>query len=381
MLLTTALLLLPVYASQIGKRWVAMQRTSAGLLPPLWFVGLHETMAGSVIDSVPRTRPGPGLIRYEEAATMLYRSLRPVFQPFARSAVTALLVVIALAVASCLWNSRRLPIVATRSHARGGVLSRGWHWLATDVIARTALQQAGFFFAMQAMSRRASNRITMATAVAVALSLMIVAGRLPGGTDDSVSISVAFLAVQSIVLGIVLSGFRHATRVPADLRGSVTVCLAWQGNAVPFVVGVKRAGWIGVVLPSLISMSIWHIVTLGPRLALLHFGVGVAVTIPMMDALFFRNRQVPFASVYTPSPDARVTAVLYGTAGVTASLVVASAERMSFEAPQIYVGLLTTLLGISACLRWFDRTSATSTIELDLDEQAAPPTQRFSLSG
>ena len=29
----------------------------AKALPPLWFVGLHETLAGSVIDTLPRTRP------------------------------------------------------------------------------------------------------------------------------------------------------------------------------------------------------------------------------------------------------------------------------------------------------------------------------------
>jgi hypothetical protein len=61
-------------------------------------------------------------------------------------------------------------------------------------------------------------------------------------------------------------------------------------------------------------------------------------------------------------------------------LVVAFVERVSFEAPRLYIGLLTALLGISACLRWFDRVSAASVIELDLDEQPPPPTQRFSLS-
>jgi len=250
-------------------------------------------------------------------------------------------------------------------------------------VARTALQQAGFFFAVQAISRRASNRITMAAAAAVALALMIVvAGFRPAlATDDIASIPVALLAAQSMVLGAVLTGFRHATRVPADLRGSITFSLAWQGRAAPFIAGVKRAGWVGVVLPTLTFISIWHIATLGPRLALLHLGVGVAVAILMMEALFFHNRRVPFASVYIPSPDAKLSGGLYGSALLTASLSVAFIERLSFGAPRFYVGLLATLLGISVCLRLLDRGAATSLIELDLDEQVPLPTQRFSLSG
>ena len=98
-----------------------------------------------------------------------------------------------------------------------------------------------------------------------------------------------------------------------------------------------------------------------------------------MDALFFHNRRVPFVSVYVPSPDAKVAGVLYCTAVLAASLLVASVERVSFEAPWIYVALLVTLLGISVCLRWFDRISAMSPIEIDLDEQAPLATQRFSI--
>src|SRR5207302_3050048 len=110
------------------------------------------------------------------------------------------------------------------------------------------------------------------------------------------------------------------------------------GIAAPFIVGVKRAGWVGVVLPTLTFISIWDVVTLGPHLALRHLGVGVAVAILMMDALFFHNRRVPFVSPYIPSPDAKLAGALYGAAVLTVALTVAFVERMSFDAPRLYVG-------------------------------------------
>jgi hypothetical protein len=381
MLFITALLLLPGQTSQIGRRWLASDDAMVKLLPPLWFLGLHETLAGSVIDSVPRTQPRGNLARQEEAATMLYRSLGPVFHKLSCAALAALLIVSTIVVAACLWNSRRLPSVATRSDVRPGIASHTWNWLAARVVVRTALQQAGFFLAVQSMSRDASHRITIAAAVAVALSLMILAGFRPALVgDDVTSISVAFLATQSMVIGAVLIGFRYATRIPAGLRGGATVVLAWPRAAAPFVVGVKRAGWICLVLPILIVISMLDVGTLGPRVALLHLGVGAAVGILMMDTLFFHNQRIPLVSVYAPSDDVKVAGALYGAGLLTASFAVALLERVSFEAPSLYVGLLATLLGISVCLRRLDRVSPKATIELDLDEQGSLPTQRFSLS-
>ena len=58
----------------------------AKALPPLWFVGLHETLAGSVIDRLPRTRPSwfpPVFVVAERHATDLYRSLLPRYHELA----------------------------------------------------------------------------------------------------------------------------------------------------------------------------------------------------------------------------------------------------------------------------------------------------------
>src|SRR5262245_1506206 len=382
-LLITALLLLlrPGFSSRTGERWFASHDEAVKMLPPLWFVGLHEILAGSVIDSVPRTRTKPYLAREDEAATTLYRSLRPAFPRFGVVGLAALFSVATIAVAACLWNSRRLPSVSSRSHARRGIASRTRDRVATSLVARTALQQAGFFFAVQAMSRRASHRITMAAAVAMALSLMIVAGFRPAPDSGNVAaIPIGFLATQSLVIAAVLTGFRHATRLPAELRGGMTFHLAWQGEPMPFIVGVKRAGWMAVVLPTLTFISMWHIQSLGPRLALLHLGVGVIVGILMMDAVFSHNRRVPLASVYVPSPDAKAAGLLYCAGVLTVSFAVALVERGSFDDPRLYAGLLATLLGISACLRRFDRVSPTAVLELDVDEQSSLPTQRFGLS-
>src|SRR5204862_8138869 len=56
--LMSALLLLIGSSRDVARTWLARGGVAALTLPSLWFVGLHETLAGSVIDSMPRALEG-----------------------------------------------------------------------------------------------------------------------------------------------------------------------------------------------------------------------------------------------------------------------------------------------------------------------------------
>src|SRR5581483_1512144 len=78
--LLTALLLLPGSYSPVAMRWMTHSRVPAAAVPPLWFVGLHEVLAGDVIDGLPRTALPRRYVAPERTATALYRSLFPELQ-------------------------------------------------------------------------------------------------------------------------------------------------------------------------------------------------------------------------------------------------------------------------------------------------------------
>jgi hypothetical protein len=389
--LTTALLLLPG-VSGVARQWRSDGR-AARMLPPSWFVGLHETLAGSVIDGVPRAQSGrtsrpnaynsARLLRQEREATDLYRALWPLYRELAAVAVAALFVVALGTSVACLWNSRRLPTAADKPVLKSGAASLVWKWVVVHAIARTPLSQAGCFFTLQTLSRRVSHRVAMATSWAVGLALIVVAaggGRL-AAAGDSRSIPVAILAAQSLLLGCVLDGFRHATRMPSELRASTTFSLAWSGSAAPFISGVKRAGWISVVVPALLGLSIWHAAILGLQLAVLHFGVGVCLSALVMEMMFLRDRRVPFVNGYAPTVDVKLRVVGYLVTLLSVSFALAWVERLSFRTTTGYATLVATLVGLSVSLAAFDRMSSGATQTFDPDEEAALPTQRLNLAG
>jgi hypothetical protein len=383
----TASLLLPG-AKGVAPNWLARGGLTSKALPPLWFVGLHETLAGSVIDTLPRTRPSwfpPKLVVAERDATDLYRSLWPRYHELALIGLAALMIAGVVTTAACMWNSRRLPISVVRRRYEGEAAGRAWKWIVAQVIARSSLRQAGFFFTLQTLSRQVSHRVALASSVAVGLSLAFIVTQrrvfAPGdAVSDVASVPLALLAGQWLLLGSVLSGLRHAVRIPAELRASSTFSLAWVGNLTPYMSGVKRAGWIALVLPTLGGLFIWHTITLGVRLAVLHLGVGLIVSALLMETLFMRYRRLPFASGYVPSGELKSRGPAYVAAVLLLSFVLAWLERFALTAPAGYLLLVAAMIGLTAAMRVFDRASHWTSFPLDLDESAPMPTQRLNLS-
>jgi hypothetical protein len=387
-MLTTALLLVPG-VSGLARQW-GSDGTAARMRPPSWFIGLNETLAGSVIDGLPRARPRTSrpnafnsarMLREERDATERYRALWPLYHELAIIAVAALWLVAVLTTVACLWNSRRLPSAPSASVSSHRPVGRALKWVVVHTIARTPLCQAGFFFTLQTLSRRVTHRVAMATAWAVGLALIVVAaggGRLATAGERG-SIPLAILAAQSLLLGSVLNGFRYATRVPSELPATTTFSLAWPGKAAPFIAGVKRAGWIAVAGPALVGLAVWHTAILGPRLAGLHLGVGAALSLLIIETMFLRERRLPFVNGSGSTVDVKLRVTGFLVVLLSVSFALAGIERWSFNNPTRYLVFVSTLIGLSVCLAAFDRMSNASSTTLEFDEDSLS-TQRLNLA-
>jgi hypothetical protein len=383
--LTSALLLLPAGSSSVARTWLVRSDLTARSLAPLWFVGLHETMAGSVFDRLPRTKPAIYLVATERDATSLYRSLWPRFPEMGRVALAALATSTILAVAACAWNSRRLPAPVVRRPRKASRVKAAWTWAVAHLLAPSSLQRAGFWFTLQTLPRRVTHRAVLASGLAVGLALMVVTvqARLLGARTDIASVPLTILAAQPLLLACVLTGFRRAVQLPAELRASGTFSLAWSGERRPYISGVKRAGLIALAVPTLAGLFMWHSSVLGVRIAVLHIGTGAAFSMLLTELLFLGYQRLPLVSSYVPSSDLKSRAPAYIAAVFLASYLLALVERSALSAAtSLYaVMLFAALLGISAAVSAADRSREAAPSALDLDEEAPLPTQRLNLAG
>jgi hypothetical protein len=379
--LTSSLLLLPGSSINVASRWFDGRQHAKQALPQLWFVGLHETLAGRVIDDLPRTPPKRFLVARERDATNLYRSLWPLYRRLGRIALEALAGVILITIASCAWNSRRLPTPGIRRRRQARAVSLAARWVVEHVVARSPVREAGFWFTLQTLPRRLNHRVALASSLAVGFSLIVVTtgDRMTMSHGDVATIPVTILAAQALLITSVLTGFRHAVQVPSELRASRTFGLVWTGDARSYVSGVKRAGFIGLALPVLIILSLWHGAWLPLRVAVLHFGVGAAYSIFLLEVLFLRYRRVPFVSAYQPGVELKSHGVVYIVVMLVLSFVLAGTERVAFQAMVRYVALIGAIGGLTVAVAAFDRARLEAPPILDLDEQPALPIQRLGL--
>lgn len=345
-LLGGSLLLLPAAANRIAQRgfdgWRAMS-------PPMWFLGAYEVTAGGIIADLPRGRMIPRQANNDVVAAEMYRTRRPEFPALARRAGLAFAVVFAVAVAAYLLNARRLPSLAP---APPPTLRRRWGLggrIANAFVLWRAAARAGFYFTLAAMWRSNTHRLTLACAAAAGLAMAVVA--LSGArVDQGAGASPRLLMMQPLLYGALLVGFRHAIRVPAELRANWGFQLAWRDDTRAFLTGVKFAAVLGLLVPALVILLPLFVFALGPQLALLHAALGLAGGVVLLETLMFGYEKVPFTCTYVPSENMKALAPLYVIAFVIGASLFA---RVQYDAVHDAgaTGATVTLTGLFIALR------------------------------
>jgi hypothetical protein len=146
---------------------------------------------------------------------------------------------------------------------------------------------------------------------------------------DLWSVPVYVFSTQSIALAVLLAGFRHVTRLPADIRGNRLFRLAWVADSSRFLAGVRRGAFVGIVLPAIVLLLPPYLYLLGTRLALMHALSGCLLGAALISLMMFRTSQLPFVASYAPAPDLNIVgpAVLIG--GLIAVSVFSRIERFA----------------------------------------------------
>lgn len=386
--LVTSSLLLPGSSSDVSRSWLATGRSTSIAVPPLWFLGLHEIIAGDVVDGLRRTPPPADaprrqdLLDAEARYTGEYRGHRGEFGTLAQTAVLALGLTLLSGLAGFAWNARRIPDpTVTRPAGRGWTRS-GRRWIVAHVLGRRPLVAAGFYFTAQTLSRSLAHRVALGTSLAMGLAAAIVMlrgvdVRALGAVD---TMPIAVFAVQTAFVALLVAGVRHAVRVPADLGANWTFQMTWPEDERGYLTGLKRAALVVVALPVVALLAPLHALALGPSLALAHIGCGILLALVLLEIAFLGYRHVPFASSYVPSGNAIGRSPLYLVAFLVATYAFAWLERLALASASgmLILGICMTLLlaGLRAASIW----RHTTRVAIDWAELPASVTQRLSLN-
>ena len=335
-----------------------------------------------MIDQLPRGVPPRRFAIAEHDATELYRSLWARFHRLAAIAVVASVFVLFVTVAACAWNHRRLPAEEVTHDERFRLPRRAFMWTVTRLIVRRPAAQAGFFFTLQSLARSAPHRVTIAASIAVGFSLVVItlAGNDLHRPGSLAATPLSMLVLQTLLLGAVLTGFRHVVRVPAEVRANWTFHVAWSGDERPYLMGVRRAAMSVLVAPTLLLIWITDVFILGPRAALAHGATGICVALLLMEMLFVSYRKLPFASGYVRSDNLQSVGPLYLVAMLISAVALAGLERAALTSVPGEVAFFGALAATIISVHALDTSRRRTRVPIDLDELPSGPTQRLELT-
>ena len=208
------------------------------------------------------------------------------------------------------------PLVSTR-------LANAW-------LVRHSAARAGFYFALAAMFRSNNHRLTLVCAAAAGFAMALVA-LSNANAHEGAGPSTRLLVMQPLLYGALLVGFRHVIRVPAELRANWGFQLAWRDRTRAFVAGVGHAAIVGLVLPALAILLPFYMFVMGPALALMHAGLGLAGAVVLLEALMVSYDKVPFTCTYVPSENMKALAPIYAIAFVIGAVNFAGMQNTAMQ--------------------------------------------------
>ncbi len=290
--------------------------------PPLWFLGLYQTLLGS---------------------------RDPLFLSLARIAVAALVLSAVIAAAAYFACYRRYSQMALETPAG----SRPWRFGIAALVSRLldrrvlseGLERATFYFVLQTLARSAKHRLYFATYVAVGLGLALLG--ILELTMYSTRVNFwaaasrpdeALLSAPLVVSFLVLSGMQAVFARPSELPANWIFQITDQGNGRRLLAGVRKA-MVAVAIVPLFALTFTIYAFLWGFLAsLLTVLFGVLLSLILMEVLLYSYRKVPFTCSYLPGKaNLPVMSAIYGLAFAFYAYSMASLERWMFHEPIAWI--------------------------------------------
>lgn len=371
--LVATLLLVPGWMTRVAQRLVPVDGALPGATlasPPMWFVGLHQELAGDfVVDATP-TKALPRRLREREADAMAtYRAGQAANAPLASLALIAVALSFTAALSAFLWNARR-PAARARIPRRRRSVGPSVEALLAPIVARGSVVRAGFAFGLRTLSRSPAHRAALAVGAAFGIAIATIGLGGTAGAHAGDPPPIGLLVMQTLFAAALLAGVEQATRLPAHLPAGWLVQLAWPRDPRPYVTGVKRAVALGVVVPGLILLGAVQAPMLGAPRTIAHVVLGALVVLIAIEARFIGSPALPLLTAYVTGSRIKL-APFYLMVAIVFAQAFARLERLALGSVRGTVVFAAILIAVWIGVTLTGRRRAAPRGD-DLDAFAAP---------
>ena len=248
------------------------------LFPPVWFVGLYESLLGTG---------------------------DPFFEAGALKAGAALVLApLAFIGAAALSYTRHVRKTLESSRQPGPVqigMRAAWRRLLAATLFRTPEERAVHGFFSETLRSSPSHRMPLVYALAAgaAVSLSLVAANRQAFQTLTPANGV-FLVLPLIPAFAIIAGVRAVVDRPTALEANWIFRLTESPRVRLYALGLKKAVTLKFLAPWFAAVAVVHAGLWDVRTAALHGAFGLVVSVLALEAAFFRYRKIPFACGWAP---------------------------------------------------------------------------------
>jgi hypothetical protein len=250
-------------------------------LPPVWFLGINQTLGG--------------------------RGNDPFFATMTRGALLALGISLTVAVLSYALSFRRSFIRIPETAEVGPLPRSQFHLLPVGLFDRATLrdlpQRACFHFIARTLLRSEAH-LQIASAF-VAMGLVVGAQAIAPAFHSNAATSfrhpsVDLLSIPYILSFCIIVGIRLAFEIPTDLRANWVFAVWIDPENLQTRTVARKVLLTFSLVPLLPICFVSSVILWGFGAALLHTAIFAACTIAFVELLLLRFRKIPFTCSYPP---------------------------------------------------------------------------------
>jgi len=344
----------------------ALERASSGptgalwLLPPVWFLGIHETALGST---------------------------RPLFHALARLAFLALGISTFAATAVVVSSYRQ----RLRASVAGASASSAWKLVdaakraAARIVAPSPDSRAVLGFTLITLARSRPHQLLLATYTGVGVALssaILVHAASAGGVQSLLRLRVAVLWVPLVLFLTMLLGIRAAFRLPSELSAAWTFHFHAREPARTYAAATRRAAVIVCIVPVLAVAFAVYGGLFGARIAAIHVAFCAMMGLGLLEWLFRRFDQIPFTRAYDAG-QAKARRWWWPLSILVLDAYAhwpVAAELRLLQSPDRAITVLLVMLGGLLLLQWSVRHTLSADVPLVFESTPESPIQVLELS-
>lgn len=337
--------------------WMSLRPEWAVWIPPLWFFGLDQVIAGHS---------------------------EPLFERLAGLSIAAVAISAGCAVLAYWWSYRRHRTRVLESPAVEAARVRDWLSAVTERLLPNRRGLAVFDFIARSLARSRQHRLILTAFAAIGLALVTeeFAGLALGGGDLSLRSGRFRQAIIAAPLALSLFtqvGLRYLFRLPVELRANWIFRVHEPGYALDLLSGAERFFYFWGIAPVAVLTLPVLMRLLGLRDGLIAGALCLLASLTLAELLLSSFERIPFTSSYLPGQRPLIDTVLKYSAAIFFYVLVLSGLVMGATNNPTGAAVLTAVL---IALRWKlrrGRLSSRQILHLEFEELPEPAVQLLSI--